>query len=272
MHADRLMRPDPAPMLGIDVGLGPLADRRLSFWDESFVPMLLMQRLREVRVCCRTARPRRWCNTRPCWRRRACPNRRIFRPTCAGPSGALELGLPAAWCSRWRVAAVAAAHAAPSRLALSTALLCRAGGLLLAALWGLTEHTSAWRNANILLLDPLCLLLLPAWWRARPPTGARVGAPCVWRRRSPCSPPWRCACGSCPGSCRGQSALDCPAAAPALRPAAGPAPPRPPHRLRRRQPRLATRHRRGGNRRECAIPPSCCGRAAHAVLLTVAAS
>jgi hypothetical protein len=42
--------------------------------------------------------------------------------------------------------------------------------VVLIVLWTLTEHISAWRNENILLLNPLCLLLLPAWvgsFRAR---------------------------------------------------------------------------------------------------------
>ena len=36
-------------------------------------------------------------------------------------------------------------------------------GLILIGLWAFTDHVSAWRNENILLLNPLCLLLLPAW-------------------------------------------------------------------------------------------------------------
>ena len=43
------------------------------------------------------------------------------------------------------------------------ALVCGVGGLVLVGLWAFTEHLSAWRNENILLLNPLCLLLLPAW-------------------------------------------------------------------------------------------------------------
>ena len=54
-------------------------------------------------------------------------------------------------------------------------LFCGLGGLLLLFLWFGTEHRAAWRNENLLLLNPLCLLLLPAWigsararWRRRP--------------------------------------------------------------------------------------------------------
>src|SRR5262249_9957233 len=39
-------------------------------------------------------------------------------------------------------------------------------GVVLVALWTLTDHVSAWRNENLLLFNPLCLLLLPAWLAA----------------------------------------------------------------------------------------------------------
>src|SRR6185312_2475873 len=50
-------------------------------------------------------------------------------------------------------------------------LFCVLGGLVLLFLWFGTAHQSAWRNENLLLLDPLCLLLIPAaatWLRGRP--------------------------------------------------------------------------------------------------------
>jgi len=52
---------------------------------------------------------------------------------------------------------------------LGTLYLLAAGlvGLLLLTLWTLTTHHSAWANANLLLFNPLALLLLPTLWRAR---------------------------------------------------------------------------------------------------------
>jgi hypothetical protein len=41
-------------------------------------------------------------------------------------------------------------------------LFCGVGGLLLLVLWFWTDHQSAWRNENLLLLSPLCLALIPA--------------------------------------------------------------------------------------------------------------
>ena len=40
-------------------------------------------------------------------------------------------------------------------------------------LWGFTEHQSAWHNENLLVFSPLCLLLLPTWWRS---ARARLGS------------------------------------------------------------------------------------------------
>ena len=62
------------------------------------------------------------------------------------------------------------ARAAFASIASISALVLGIGGLVLIALWTLTDHVSAWRNENILLLNPICLLLLPTWigaFRAR---------------------------------------------------------------------------------------------------------
>jgi hypothetical protein len=43
-------RPEPWLAIGIDLGLGPAADRKLSFWDEMFLPLRLRELLRDMRV------------------------------------------------------------------------------------------------------------------------------------------------------------------------------------------------------------------------------
>jgi hypothetical protein len=51
-------------------------------------------------------------------------------------------------------------------------------GLGMLALWLLTDHRAAWANYNLLLCNPLCLLLLaaiPALWRGMPPSRLSVG-------------------------------------------------------------------------------------------------
>jgi hypothetical protein len=48
-------------------------------------------------------------------------------------------------------------------------------------LWGLTAHRFAWTNHNLLLLNPLCLGLLPGAWRiARGRDGGHVFRALLW--------------------------------------------------------------------------------------------
>lgn len=164
MHADRLMAPDFALMLGIDAGLGPFADRRLSAWDESFVPMALMEHLRDLRVgdvplvASETVlAPGRL------------PDPPDFPPALRWPF--LVVGVALAF------GLLTLARRAPREFAAAAimiSLICGIAGLVLAALWSMTEHRAAWRNENLLLLNPLCLLLLPTWWRLGR-GGARAG-------------------------------------------------------------------------------------------------
>lgn len=172
MHADRLMAPDVVLMLGIDAGLGPFADRRLSAWDESFVPMMFMQHLRDVRIG-----DMRLVESETRLAPGRVPDPSDYPPVLRWPFGvigaALAFGL--LWLARRRPGGFAL-------LAFAISLICGIAGLVLIAFWGLTEHRSAWRNENLLLLNPLCLALLPTWWRLRHAAGRaeRIGRALVW--------------------------------------------------------------------------------------------
>jgi len=166
MDADRLMRPDTALMLGIDAGLGPYSDQRLSYWDESFVPTEFMRHVREVKLTDTNG------NTLPLVASETVLNKgRLPDPLELPPRWtwvALAIGIVTAMIlfGLVRARANTAARIAFAGLAGTTALVCGIGGLVLLGLWTLTEHISAWRNENLLLLNPLCLLLLPAWLSA----------------------------------------------------------------------------------------------------------
>ena len=166
MDADRLMRPDPAVMLAMDAGLGPYADRRLSFWDESFVPMEFMRHMRAIRV------PDESGQLRPLVARETqLASARLADPPAFAPdwtwralavgsvSGLLLLGLA-------QLRRRALARSILAAIAATMALVLGIGGLILIGLWALTDHASAWRNENLLLFNPLCLLLLPCWFGA----------------------------------------------------------------------------------------------------------
>jgi hypothetical protein len=166
MDALRLMRPEPVLMLGMDAGLGPFADRRLSYWDEGFVPMEFMTHMRDVRVRDASgqlvplvARERKIADARipeppdfpPQW---------MWQAIALGASlGVILIGLARARMQAW-------ARATFAGVASVVSLLLGIGGVVLIALWAFTDHVSAWRNENLLLLNPLCLLLLPAWFGA----------------------------------------------------------------------------------------------------------
>lgn len=163
MDTLRLMRPEPALMLAMDAGLGPFADQRLSYWDESFIPMELMRHLRDVRVADGNG------NLHPLVARETLlSDARIPDPPEFPPAWvwqALAIGVLAALglLGLGRLRARAWARVMFATVASLSALVLGLAGIVLIALWALTDHVAAWRNENMLLLDPLCLLLLPTW-------------------------------------------------------------------------------------------------------------
>ncbi len=163
--AVRLISPDFWMALGMDAGLGPNADRPLSLWQESFVPMVLSRALRDVEV--RDANG----HALPLVR-----DEQVVLPARLppAPTAPRELGLPFL-AAGMGVAALLLwlAHrkgrvyrASFTLLAVAWWLTCGFSGLVLAGLWGLSEHWAAWHNENLLLLNPLCLFLPLMWWRA----------------------------------------------------------------------------------------------------------
>lgn len=163
MDADRLMSPDPLVMLAMDAGLGPFADRRLTYWDEAFVPMELMRHVRDVQVRDENGNPRPLVATEA-----KLADARVAAPPSAAPDWiwrALAIGVASGLLlillSSRRGLAVA--RIAAGLIATVVTAVLGLGGVVLAALWALTDHVSAWRNENLLLFDPLCLLLLPCW-------------------------------------------------------------------------------------------------------------
>lgn len=164
--ADALTRPDPLLMGVIDIGLGPFADQRLSFWNDSFVPMQLMSHLREMTV--EDAQGQRV---------PLVVEERVLAESHLPPPPALPPDL------RWPLFGLGIAFAGLllvlsgqrqrrwarvgfSACATLFALVCGLFGLLMLGLWAFTAHVSAWHNENLLVFSPLCLLLLPTWWRS----------------------------------------------------------------------------------------------------------
>ena len=163
MDALRMMAPEPLLMLVIDLGLGPAADRRTDFWEESFLPEVLAHVVADARVAGTEGDHPLVAETI-----------RIADGTVAAPPllppdlrwpfliAGLSIGILLATAGR-------SARPGPVRAvaAFAFAFQFTAGivGSILLFLWLGTEHRAAWRNENLLLLNPLAFALLPGWWR-----------------------------------------------------------------------------------------------------------
>jgi hypothetical protein len=168
-EATRLASPAHWMWLGFELGLGPNADTPLSLWDDSFVPMRLADNLRQVRLA----------DGRPlvAAEEELLPHR--IAPEPGEPSAAwwpyalagLALAALIMFAARRRPRLIAAC-------ALPLWLACGLVGALLLYLWLGTQHWAAWATHNLLLLDPLCLLLLPGGWALA--RGRRPGRVFAW--------------------------------------------------------------------------------------------
>ncbi len=152
----RLASPALWMWLGFDVGLGPAADQPLSVWAESFVPMRLADALREVNGS--DGQPIVIAEERLLPHRIAPEPAEFRRALWPWLLSGIIIAILATWAAA-RAPRVVAASALPFWG------LCIVIGALMVFLWGFTAHRFAWANHNLLLFNPLCLLLLPGAWR-----------------------------------------------------------------------------------------------------------
>jgi len=161
-HTLRLTASDPLIYTGLLVALGGRVDRPISAWDEMFLPLKMREHVRRVTVPGPDGRPRPLVRS----------ERTIFESTAVPPPES-----PPSWL-RWYLligmaiggAALFLARSAGEAPAARLGLMALAGawslvagfaGLVLAGLWGLTDHVMAYHNENLLQLNPLVLLVLP---------------------------------------------------------------------------------------------------------------
>jgi hypothetical protein len=161
-HTLRLTANDPPVYTGLLLALGQPVDRPISKWDEMFLPLALRVHVRNIRVTGPDGR------SVPLVR----SERTLFQSTEPEPPA-----VPPSWTGWYLLAGIAIGGAALAlarrartsgvvragflAVAWSWLLLTGVGGLVLAALWGLTDHTAAHRNENVLQFD---LLALPLIW------------------------------------------------------------------------------------------------------------
>lgn len=173
-----------APLLavGVDYALSARADRPLSAWEESFLPVRLMEHLQQVTLTDAGGASRSLVERRRAlhadetgrYRLPEHPPRRWPAMLALGLAGgaAMALAGPAARRSRlgrWLAGGVWGAWG----------LLAGVGGMFLLGVWTLTAHVTSYANENLLLTSPIAILLaglgpLAAAGRARMMTRAVV--------------------------------------------------------------------------------------------------
>ncbi len=162
-HTQRLTANDALVNTGLLLALGEGVDRPISAWEEMFLPLKLREHARRVTILGPSG------GRVPLVR----SERTLFESSEAPPPGE-----PPRWL-QWYLAlgvviggsafllARQAPGSAPARVgfvvvAAGWATVAGLAGLVLAGLWGLTDHVMAYRNENLLQLNPLALLLVPA--------------------------------------------------------------------------------------------------------------
>ena len=157
----RLMAEDPLTATGMDIGLGLPADRRITAWEEMFIPMRLRDRLRNIQVSdghgqlvplVSTERivfePKRPAEaTRP-------PNRSALFLLIGTLIGGLMLTVYPAHASVSRRRQVMARSAI-----VLWSIVVGFLGLLLTFLWFGTRHVYAYENLNLLQYNPIWFAL-----------------------------------------------------------------------------------------------------------------
>ena len=166
-HTQRLTANDPLIFTGLLAALGEKVDRPISAWEEMFLPLKMRDWVRGVTVPGRDGRPLPLVRS----------ERTIFESTAAPPPEA-----PPSWWPWYLALGVAiggsalllagrARESAAARFGFLVvtggwAALAGLAGLVLAGLWGLTDHVAAYCNENLLQVSPLALLMLPAGFAA----------------------------------------------------------------------------------------------------------
>jgi hypothetical protein len=162
-HTQRLTANDPLVFTGLLLALGEGVDRPISAWEEMFLPLAMREHVRRVSV------PGPGGALVPLVR----SERTIFESSAPMPPARPPRWLP--WYLALGVGigggALLLARSARRYAAARFGFLVIVGGwvvvaglagLVLAGLWGLTDHVAAYHNENLLQLNPLALLVLPA--------------------------------------------------------------------------------------------------------------
>lgn len=164
-EALRLATPDRWAQAGIDVALGPRADRPMTAWEAMYVPMRLRDFLREVRRPDATGAAVPLVRLeRTLYTARRAPEASTAQGLALGPMGPLA----AVWFLLLVPVSVAARQRRRGVAAVAVGLWCSVTGLvglILLGMWLGSAHVFWYRNLTLLLASPVALAL--AWPAAR---------------------------------------------------------------------------------------------------------
>lgn len=157
-HTRRLVQDDLLLYLGIEAGLGRMADRPRSRWEEMFLPMVVAETVADMHITTADGKAQSL----------VIDDRMLYQSTREPPPERSSLHavffIPMSLASIVLIVlpALSFQRSLPRLVgARAWIVFSVSGGGLLLFLWLFTAHEAAWRNENLLLLNPLALLL----WR-----------------------------------------------------------------------------------------------------------
>jgi hypothetical protein len=171
----RLTANDPPVYTGLLLALGHPVDRPISEWEEMFLPLAMREHLRKLTVTGKDGAPVPLVRS----------ERTLFESSDPAPPSKPPFWLPVYLAGGLLLGGTAyglatgARHSGPARLgflmlAWIWVLVTGTAGVVLAGLWGLTDHAAAYYNENILQMSILTLplvWLLPGFVRGKRSSG-----------------------------------------------------------------------------------------------------
>jgi hypothetical protein len=174
-HTSRFTQDDCPIFTATMMVLGEPTDREIRAYEEMFLPVRMMDRLRSVRVAGASGSQPLVLNERVLVQATRAPEDTVVRRGMGSylTISLIVLGLLAL---SWVFARSGERKTGMLMLATLWSVVAGLAGVLLTGLWGFTDHLYSYRNENVLQLNPLSLvgvfLLIRLMWKRRKSGGA----------------------------------------------------------------------------------------------------
>ncbi len=178
-HTSRLTQDDVAVFSGTMIGLGQPVDRPISAWEEMFLPVRMKEQLKKIRVMTPSGSEPLVKNERVIFQATR-PPEEISVERGIGGYLAVSAVILALGALLWILPIGGWSRTGPLILATVWSAVAGKAGILLAFLWGFTDHLYSYRNENLFQLNPvsllLAILLVRLIWKRRKGFDASAGA------------------------------------------------------------------------------------------------